>query len=1505
MFNPSFVHLHVHTEFSLLDGLSRIKKLVNRAKELDMPAIAITDHGTMFGVMDFYNACIDAEIKPIIGLETYLAPRSMKDRDPQLDRTPFHLLLLAENEIGYRNLLKIASEGQLHGYYYRPRVDWEFLAKHSEGLITTSSCLAAKIPRLVVDGQDDEAREWIGRFTDVFGKDRFYLELQKHDIDIQNELNKWLVDYNRSSHTHVGLLATADMHYVMKEDYAIHDTLLCVQTGSLKSEENRLKFSDNSYYMYSADEMWELYGHETPEAVTNSIKIAEMCDINLDRKGYHLPNFPVPDGFDAQTYLRHLCDIGMGWRFSSQANDPVLVHRLENELNILHDMGFDTYFLIVWDLCEFARHADIWWNVRGSGAGSLAAYCLGITNINPIQNNLLFERFLNPGRISMPDIDLDYPDDRRGEMIAYTARKYGEDKVAAIITFGTMGAKAAVKDVGRALNVPLEDVNRAASLIPQEARQKPLDVYVASIPDLQDYYNSSRTIREVIDTASQLQGISRHASTHAAGVIVADKPLVEYLPLHRITGKDPTGGALKAVTQFPMETCESIGLLKVDFLGLSTLTILRKACDLIERHHGIKYTMDTIPYRHDDDNLNKEQLEQLTKAFEMIGRGETVGVFQVESSGMQQMLREMRPRQFENIIAAVSLYRPGPMEFIPQYNRRLHGEEEPEYRHDKLEPILKETYGIFVYQEQIMQVAGELFGYELGEADLMRRAVSKKKAKELALHKGIFLKRGPENGIDAETAGKIFDDIEFFANYGFNKCLTGSTKVIDADTGRLVTINALMTGKTTMEHTLSYNSDQLQLEASIVLDIIDNGVKPVYKLRTRLGREVTATLNHPFYTQDGWRMLDYLQAGDQIAVPCLLPIEGRKEWPEQQIIDLAGCDDLQALPDDIFELTNDQIALLINHLWSDQSQAFETNSEHLARQLQHLLLRLGGVVQLQTQKRTYQLTLINVETFTKQAKQFIRATFEHPVQSFEQAHMFWDTIESVEYVGEEPTYDLTIENTHNFIANDILVHNSHAADYAVITVQTAFLKTHYPEEYMTALLTVHRDDSGKVSHFLEECRRLQIPILPPNVNHSVIDFDIQVDPKTGKRAIRFGLGAIKNAGQGSLQHVISSREEDGPFDNLIDFCRRLDLREVGKRTLESLIKVGAMVAMGSRAQLLDALDRILGYSTTYHRDLEVGQMNMFGDKGPGDDSFVHLDDVPEHQPREMLLWEKELLGLYVTGRPVDKFRADLEQNETHVIQELKLNAEHYTNKKVNIAGEIVSMRRIYTKNNAAMGVISLEDWHDSAATIEVVLFPQTWSQVMAQVESKDLTAFDEGEIVRIVGEFDTSRGDPQVKAEKVTQALTNMIAIAPTDMAALSWAEQPPPPDAWDFAPPVWAQENETVAVNAEAAVQTQVMENEPHPLDNNHHEYTSPRDVVIRLQRTGHDEQDARRLKRVYGLLVSYPGNDRFHIMIEGDETIRKLEFPNLTTGYCQELVEDLVGVLGSSDHIELRENS
>ncbi len=629
-----FIHLHVHTEFSLLDGLSQIKRLVRRSAEAGMNALAITDHGSMFGVIDFYRACKKEGVKPIIGMEAYMARRGMRDRDAEFDARPYHLLLLAKDQTGYKNLLQIASASQLEGYYYRPRIDHDFLAAHSEGLVATSGCLAAEIPRMVTDGRENEALRLIGWHQDVFGPENFYLELQHHNIDELHALNKWLL--NRQGYAQVPMVATNDVHYVLDDDYDAHDTLLCIQTGNVKSEQNRLRFSSRTFHLRTPHEMWQLFAH-VPEALTNTLRIAEMCNVSLDSEGYHLPVFPVPDGYTAETYLRYLCFGGLGWRYGARADDPDVINRLDYELQVIHNMGFDTYFLIVWDLCEFARHADIWWNVRGSGAGSVAAYCLGITNIDPMQNGLLFERFLNPGRVSMPDIDLDYPEDRRAEMIQYCAHKYGEDKVAAIITFGTMGAKAAIRDVGRALDMPLPEVDRIARLIPT-LPGKPIkfddalgDDPERALPELKEVYKNDEHARKLIDTARQLEGITRHASTHAAGVIVADKPLVEYIPLHRPTKGSAEDAPVKMVTQFPMETCKSIGLLKVDFLGLSTLTIMRRACELIEQYHGKTYDLSNIPYRPDPDD--PDVTRWVAEMFEMIGRGETVGVFQLEIAG--------------------------------------------------------------------------------------------------------------------------------------------------------------------------------------------------------------------------------------------------------------------------------------------------------------------------------------------------------------------------------------------------------------------------------------------------------------------------------------------------------------------------------------------------------------------------------------------------------------------------------------------------------------------------------------------------------------------------------------------------------------------------------------------------------------------------------------------------------------------------------------------------------
>lgn len=1300
----NFVHLHVHTEFSLLDGLSQIKKLVGRAKELGMPALAITDHGAMFGVIDFYRACRAAGVKPIIGMEAYITPwgRTMRDRDSELDARSAHLLLLARNQTGYQNLLKLASAAQLEGYYRHPRIDHEFLAQHADGLIATSGCLAAEIPRLVEEGREAEALERIGWYQDVFGRDNFFLELQHHDIEQLHALNRWLLAHQ--DYAQVPLVATNDVHYVLAEDYDIHDTLLCIQTSSVKADRNRLRFESQTFHLRSAQEMWELF-HHVPEALTNSLLIAEMCEVNLDSDGYHLPVFPVPEGFTPASYLRHLCERGLRWRYGARADEPAVRGRLDYELHIIHEMGFDTYFLIVWDLCEFARHADIWWNVRGSGAGSLAAYCLGITNIDPLSNGLLFERFLNPGRVSMPDIDLDFPEDRRAEMIQYCAHKYGEDKVAAIITFGTLGSKAAIRDVGRALDLPPTEVDRIARLIPTAGKPIKFEDALSddpekALPDLKAAYESDPTARRLIDTARQLEGITRHASTHAAGVIVADRPLVEYIPLHRPTKGSAEESPVKMVTQFPMETCESIGLLKVDFLGLSTLTIMRKACELIEHYHGVHYDLSNIPYRPDPHDPEKTRMVE--QVFEMLGRGETVGVFQLESQGMRRMLTDMRPTRFEHIVAGLALYRPGPMEYIPSYNRRLRGEEPVEYKHEKLKPILEETYGIIVYQEQIMQIGAELFGYSLGEADLMRRAVSKKKKEDLLKHRTLFIERGPQYGVDPDTANAIFDDIEFFARYGFNK--------------------------------------------------------------------------------------------------------------------------------------------------------------------------------------------------------------------------------------------------------------SHAADYAVLTCQTAFLKCHYPHEYMAALMSVHRDDSAKISLFAADCHRMGIAVLPPTVNNSELDFSIEPQPD-GTRAIRFGLGAIKNLGVGPAEHILEQRRAGGPFRDLDDYCRRVDARIVNKRALESLIKVGALDEFGDRAVLLAALDRIVSFSADYHKAKDAGQMSLFGEEtgisfGAYESILAHLHEVENIPRREMLNWERELVGLYVTDHPLKAVMGQLQRVISHTSAELIEAGEAAHGQPVIIAGLVTNLRTFFTKRGEPMAVMTIED---ITGTISAVMFPRIWA------EFQDLV--DEDAVLVVRGKADTSRGDVQVIVDAVTQ---NFELVQP--------AEQPPlltAPDQWlrdaqagsengdlyddetgetmadgagvpaeegypavpaetltppavpehlltDREVPGWLlaeMEDEEVGVSRPAppppvrrAAPPQAADPDALPPVPARRGRAAPPETVtparrrlltLVIKRSGDDTADQRKLRWLHGVLTEYPGQDRFRFIVEGSGRRACLEFPNHPIQINDEALQRVIGKLGEENVI------
>ncbi len=1240
----SFVHLHVHTEYSLLDGMSKIPGLFARAKALGMPALAITDHGVMHGVIEFYREGRKADVKPIIGIEAYVAQRTMHDRDSKLDSKPYHLVLLARDETGYHNLLQIASAGQTEGFYYRPRIDKAYLAAHAEGLTALSACLKGEIPRLLADGRDKEARKVIGWHQDVFGPENFFLEIQDHEIPELHTANRQLIEL--SAQINAPLVATNDVHYITAEDASSHDVLLCIGTSNLVTEVNRLKMSDGSYYLRTAEEMLAAFA-EVPEALDNTLRIAEMCalDLGLEKVQYHLPHFPVPEGYDPRTYLLSLCERGLEWRYGPRAGDPEIRERLEHELAIIHNMGFNEYFLIVWDLCEFARSRDIWWNVRGSGAGSVVAYTLGITNLDPLENDLIFERFLNPERVNMPDIDLDYPDDRRAEMIDYCVNRYGEDKVAQIITFGTLGARAAVRDVGRALDILSSEVDRVARMIPN-IPGKPVTIAQAleEVPELREAYDTTDYIRGLLDTAQKLEGVARHASTHAAGVIIADRPLVEYLPLFR----PPKGGdddKLGVVSQWPMEVIEAIGLLKVDFLGLRTLTILREACRLIEHYHGVTYTLDTIPYRHDpaQPDLN----ETLDEAFRLLARGETAGVFQVEGSGMTGMLIEMQPTRYEHIVAAISLFRPGPMDYIPSYIRRMHGEEPVQYHHSALEPILDETYGIIVYQEQIMRVASDLFGYSLGEADLMRRAVSKKKKKDLLRHHALFKKHGPTHGVPEEAADRIFADIEFFARYGFNK--------------------------------------------------------------------------------------------------------------------------------------------------------------------------------------------------------------------------------------------------------------SHAADYAMLTVQTAFLKAHYPHEYMTALLSIECHNTDRVGRYTAECRRMGIEVLAPDVNRSDCNFTAEPQPD-GSRAIRFGLNAVKNVGEGPVEAICAARQ-DQPFRSLSDFCQRTDLRHVGRRALESLIKVGVFDEFGPRSQLLDAMNRMMSLSGSTHRAAQSGQMSLFGEATGvelnTDEELLAENGGYEASRREILQWEKELIGAYISDHPLNSVLDQINHVVTAYSTELT-DADH--DRFATMVGVVKYVRQHVTKSGNPMAFAGIEDLFGD---MEIVIWPSVWD------ETREL--WQAGRILLLRGRIDASRGDPKLLCEEAT---TSFDVLTPVDSrgspppAAPEPEYEPPPPPPTEYAPPPAppppdtyeppapptgvAEPSEPYTPPAKTAEQGAPQQAPRAPRRQTRGEAKGPRKVWVTFARSGDEKRDIRRMRQIHNVLISYPGEDRFAMVIVDQEKQVVIDFPNATTGYCPALHAQLVEKLG-----------
>lgn len=1370
--SQDFVHLHAHSEYSLLDGLSRIEGLVRRAAELNQPALALTDHGVMHGTIEFCRTCKNHGVKPIVGVEAYQTEygRPMNGTSASLDRSNHHLLLLAQNETGYRNLLKLTSDSHLEGFYYRPRVDHEYLAEHAEGLICTSGCLSAEIPSLLLEGREEEAEKRLHWYLEAFGRDRFFIELQQHDIPVLASVNRSLLRLARKHE--VKLVATNDVHYVRQEDSHFQDVLLCVQTGSKYVDSRRMKMAGDSFFLRSRQQMEEAFRSHADlplEAFTNSLLIAEMCEVDPEDDKFHLPPFELPEGAkDYDSYLRNQTEMGLRRVYADRTESAAVQERKEKELQIISDMGFSSYFLIVADLCNYSRESGIWWNVRGSGNGSVVAYALGITILDPISHGLIFERFLNPGRISMPDFDLDFPDDQREELIRYTQNKYGEDQVAQIVTFGRMMSRAAVRDVGRVLDVPLSDVDRVAKAIPTGP----------GAPDLKKLTDSNNPafnselaeltrkepFQEMISISKSLEGVARNSSIHPAAVIVADKPLWHYTPLTR-GNKTIT----KSVTQYEYPVLESLGLLKIDFLGLRTLTILREACRFIKEKQGADISIEEIPMAGPDT----------AKAFELICSGDTLGLFQIESSGFTETLSSMRPTEFPHMVAALSLYRPGPMDYIDLYARCMHGEEEVVYKHDLLKPILEETYGIIVYQEQIIEILHSMAGYTAAEADLVRSAISKKDMKKIEESRKVFMEGSSEQGVSKEVAEDIWGDIELFVGYGFNKCLHADSLILDPISGRRVRIEDAHSDPSLLKAVLAFDSVTDTLVPVKPSEVMWNGIKRIYRLVTASGRVLRATGNHPILTPSGWRPLQELREHDFLIVPRTLPTMAAQIWTADRLENLAAVVSRQGqaapgfegeignastshpgecmeMPGDFWELSKGCLAYWLVALHQNLPQGgiswegWSVTSQMLALEIQHACLRLGMATDIHGQEEDFRLQVklrdsdsvcqfqawasmnlkdirreldtsvctspMFVQTWEMKGPSALKCTgipasgsffafnqFETKVNSPCSASML-DQVASIEFIGEGPTYDLEVPELHNFVSDDFIVHNSHATNYAMITLQTAYLKAHYPLEYMMAMLVVERDRTDRISRLIAECRRMGIQVLAPSVNTSKVDFDIQV--AAGKTApnsicnfdfpieagstIRFGLAAIKNVSTRAVQEQIVDKRPRNGFASLEAFCDACSLQEVGRKTLEALIYSGALDEWGNRVQLLGVLETMLKRSKASHNGGREFQDSLFGDEEISVPIKLSDHKLTAEDQNHLAQQEREMLGQVVGEKSLYEVTEEIGAKVANPANIDTLTREREGD-RVNLIATVASVRTHITKKGDRMAFINVED----------------------------------------------------------------------------------------------------------------------------------------------------------------------------------------------------------------------
>ncbi|HWV37508.1 MAG TPA: DNA polymerase III subunit alpha [Vulgatibacter sp.] len=1384
-----FVHLHLHTLYSLLDGAIRMKDLMMGVVEKGMKAVAVTDHGNMFGAVDFYKTARAAGVKPIFGCEAYVAgPKGRKDRT---ERVSNHLVLLAKDQEGWRNLRYLASMGYMEGHYYHPRIDKELLKKHSKGLFGLTACLGGEVPQLAKRGDMDGARRAALEYKEIFEPGHFFLEIQSNGLADQEKANAELKQLSRD--LDIPLAATADSHYVSREDAKAHELLMCIAQGKLFDDPKRMHHETEELYIKSPAEMLAHFS-DVPEAVENTVLIGEACNVELDLGNHYLPKFQVPDGHDNDSYLAHLARRGLDRRFEEitkryPVDRDAYRERLETELSVIQKMGFSGYFLIVQDFINWAKEHGIPVGPgRGSGAGSLVAYSLRITDLDPIPYALLFERFLNPERVSMPDFDVDFCQTRRGQVIDYVTRKYGEHNVGQIITFGQLSAKSAIKDVGRVLGLTFGECNELTKNIPNLVDGKPptIEKALEADPALQARVDSDPRITEVFRIAKALQGLNRQAGMHAAGVVIADKPLWEYVPLYQPSGEK------FLVTQYAKDEVEEAGLVKFDFLGLKTLTVIDDAVQMINANHPDqpKVTAELIPL--DDPEV-----------YAMLSRGDTQGVFQLESGGFTDLVKRLKPDRFEDIVAAGALYRPGPLQtgMVDDFIERKHGRQKIVYPHPALEATLRPTYGVIVYQEQVMQISQVLGGYTLGRADLLRRAMGKKKADVMHKERAGFIEGATKNGVDPKLAGEIFDLMEKFAAYGFNKCVVGATRVVDARTGALVRVDELFARRPKGFETLSLHEPSGRIVPRQVLDVVENGVKPVFTLTTAAGKKVVATGNHPFLTRSGWKNLEDLEVGEAIATPAQLPLERGASWPRHKLVALAAlcagkvetvaggidvrlasvalaadfdhaarsfrrtsaahegrlvsvrgsepftpagtslavhhavetCGLLEwaqahdflggRVPPDLATLRDADLELFLGRLWSAAGTLSKTPTlsvprEDDARALQHLFHRLGVATKLRRGTSAWKLEVAGaaaVERFHHRVGPHLvgrdderREMAERILSSQWSAapadDVRWDAVASIEPAGEEMTYDLTVDESHNFVADGVIVHNSHSAAYALITMQTAWLKCHHRAEFMAALLTSDADKTEKLVAHIADAREHGLEVLPPDINESARSFH-------GKdKQIRFGLGGIKGVGETAIDAILEAREQEGgkgPFVGLYDFCERVDLRRVNRKVIECLVRCGAFDFTGvPRWSLFAAIDAALERGQAAQRDRASGQASLFGllagpaqakAKEAGADG--EYPEVEAWTDREKLAGERETLGFYITGHPLDQYAEEIARYATHSAAKILSAAK--AGEIVRIVGVVSALRSRPTKTGKLMGFATLEDL---TGTVEVICF---------------------------------------------------------------------------------------------------------------------------------------------------------------------------------------------------------